>query len=339
MLKFAKQYVRSMRLYYSFVTGIAGWLGFAFYEHIATDFRTVEIMPSIEKKVLIITILFLSGVDTVIHTAGKSTDWGSREDFYRNNVIGTMNVLTACRDAGIRNLIITGSISSYGEEDCPVTKSESSPSNSHYPYFLDKWFPSAMNYYRDTKAELTLQAVKFAEENKLHLTVLEPAWVYGEREFNTGFYAYLKAVKDGMSIAPGCKTNDFQVIYARDLAQAYLSAYRARLSGVHRIIVGNPTAVKLNDLYRLFCKTAGIAPPKLLPKWTVYPVGFVLELCATIVKAKKPPLLTRSRVNMLYDNISFSSRKAKDLLGFEAMTPLEVGIAATIAWYKQHGHL
>jgi len=60
MLKFAKQYVRSMRLYYSFVTGIAGWLGFAFYEHIATDFRTVEIMPSIEKKVLIITILFLS---------------------------------------------------------------------------------------------------------------------------------------------------------------------------------------------------------------------------------------------------------------------------------------
>jgi len=68
MLKFAKQYVRSMRLYYSFVTGIAGWLGFAFYEHIATDFRTVEIMPSIEKKVLIITILFLSwGVNQIVN--------------------------------------------------------------------------------------------------------------------------------------------------------------------------------------------------------------------------------------------------------------------------------
>lgn len=57
-----------MRLYYSFVTGIAGWLGFAFYKHIATDFRTVEIMPSLEKKVLIITMLFLSwGVNQIIN--------------------------------------------------------------------------------------------------------------------------------------------------------------------------------------------------------------------------------------------------------------------------------
>lgn len=57
-----------MRLYYSFVTGIAGWLGFAFYEHIATDYRTVEIMPSIQKKVLIITMLFLSwGVNQIVN--------------------------------------------------------------------------------------------------------------------------------------------------------------------------------------------------------------------------------------------------------------------------------
>jgi len=68
MLKFIKLYVKSMRLYYSFVTGIAGWLGFAFYEHIATDFRTVEIMPSIQKKFVIITILFLSwGVNQIVN--------------------------------------------------------------------------------------------------------------------------------------------------------------------------------------------------------------------------------------------------------------------------------
>jgi geranylgeranylglycerol-phosphate geranylgeranyltransferase len=57
-----------MRLYYSFVTGIAGWLGFAFYEHIATDFQTVEIMPSLPRKILIITMLFLSwGVNQIIN--------------------------------------------------------------------------------------------------------------------------------------------------------------------------------------------------------------------------------------------------------------------------------
>ncbi len=57
-----------MRLYYSFVTGIAGWLGFAFYQHIATDYRTVEIMPSVERQIVIISILFLSwGVNQIIN--------------------------------------------------------------------------------------------------------------------------------------------------------------------------------------------------------------------------------------------------------------------------------
>ncbi|MCD4818989.1 MAG: UbiA family prenyltransferase [Candidatus Cloacimonetes bacterium] len=68
MLNFLKQYIKSMRLYYSFVTGIAGWLGFAFYEHIATDFKTVEIMPSVEKKALIISMLFLSwGINQIVN--------------------------------------------------------------------------------------------------------------------------------------------------------------------------------------------------------------------------------------------------------------------------------
>jgi len=57
-----------MRLYYSFVTGIAGWLGFAFYQHIATDYRTVEIMPSVPRQVLILVILFLSwGINQIIN--------------------------------------------------------------------------------------------------------------------------------------------------------------------------------------------------------------------------------------------------------------------------------
>ncbi|HQO09618.1 MAG TPA: UbiA family prenyltransferase [Clostridiales bacterium] len=68
LLSFLKQYIKSMRLYYSFVTGIAGWLGFAFYEHIATDFRTVEIFPSVEKKALIISLLFLSwGINQIVN--------------------------------------------------------------------------------------------------------------------------------------------------------------------------------------------------------------------------------------------------------------------------------
>ena len=68
MLEFIKQYIKSMRLYYSFITGIAGWLGVSFYEHIATNFHTVEIIPSVEKKALILILLFLSwGINQIVN--------------------------------------------------------------------------------------------------------------------------------------------------------------------------------------------------------------------------------------------------------------------------------
>lgn len=55
MIKFIKAYIKSMRLYYSFVTGIAGWLGMSFYEYIAkSQYQTIEIAPSTVKKGVIL---------------------------------------------------------------------------------------------------------------------------------------------------------------------------------------------------------------------------------------------------------------------------------------------
>ena len=60
MIKFLKAYVKSMRLYYAFVTGIAGWLGVSFYEFITINYwPDIQIMPSLEKKIFILVMLFL----------------------------------------------------------------------------------------------------------------------------------------------------------------------------------------------------------------------------------------------------------------------------------------
>ena len=106
MLKFVKLYIKSMRLYYSFVTGIAGWLGFAFYEHIATHFRTVEIMPSIEKKVLIITMLFLSwGINQIVNDfLGLKEDRINAPE--RPMVTGELNHVKALLVSGFLMLLV-----------------------------------------------------------------------------------------------------------------------------------------------------------------------------------------------------------------------------------------
>ncbi|MCK4679387.1 MAG: UbiA family prenyltransferase [Bacteroidales bacterium] len=74
---FLKAYIKSMRLYYSFVTGIAGWVGVAFYQFVATTegtlgtsdiSRTIEVATPVGKQLLIIVILFLAwGINQIIN--------------------------------------------------------------------------------------------------------------------------------------------------------------------------------------------------------------------------------------------------------------------------------
>jgi len=279
------------------------------------------------------------GMDTIIHIAAITSDWGKWENFCRVNVEGTLNVLKAAKEHSIDQVIITGSVSSYGEEDSEMIKDEYSPDNAHYSYFLDRVFPSGMNYYRDSKCLATRNAIEFASKNDINLTILEPVWVYGENEFSSGFFEYLRAVKSGMLVMPGSKKNNFHVVYAGDLAEAYYHAFKQKLLGTNRIIIGNETTEKMQRIYNLFCWEAGLKNPIRLPRRLLYPLAFIMELTAHILRYEKAPQLTRARVNMFYDNIEYNTAKSMRMLSFKAVTPLEDGIARTVDWYKQHKYL
>jgi len=64
-----------------------------------------------------------------------------------------------------------------------------------------------------------------------------------------------------------------------------------------------------------------------------------MELFWTLLRIKTPPLLSRARVNMFYDNIEYSVEKAEEILGFRAKTPLEEGVRKTVRWYKERNLL
>ncbi len=277
--------------------------------------------------------------DALIHTAAKCSDWGSYDSFYLTNVTGTLNILEFAHKKGIKNVIITGSISSYGEENYKGKKDENSPFNSHYPYFLDKVFPCKMNYYRDTKALCEKEAIQFAKENKMEITIIEPVWIFGEREFHSGFYEYLQSVKSGNRFMPGSSKNKFHVIYAGDLATAYLLALKKGPSGITRYLAGNSCTEFMETIFSIFCKKAAIPIPKKVPKWLIYPAAFFIELIYTALNKKNPPPLTRGRVNMFYDNIEYDVAKIEKELGFKADTPLEEAIEKTVEWYKENRYL
>jgi len=112
-------------------------------------------------------------------------------------------------------------------------------------------------------------------------------------------------------------------------------AYTKQLTGIHSILVGNERPENMDKIYKLFCTEAGLKKPRNLPKALVYPAAFLMELLFTLFNSPNPPLLTRGRVNMFYDNIEFSVEKARQVLGFKNSFSLEEGVRRTVLWYKQ----
>ena len=74
---FLGAYVKSRRLYYSFITGIAGWIGVSYYQFVAIHegtigtssiVKSVEIPTPGEKKLVILIILFMAwGINQIIN--------------------------------------------------------------------------------------------------------------------------------------------------------------------------------------------------------------------------------------------------------------------------------
>jgi nucleoside-diphosphate-sugar epimerase len=140
----------------------------------------------------------------------------------------------------------------------------------------------------------------------------------------------------GIPFMPGCRNNTFHVIYAGELARAYYLAFQKQLTGIHRIIIGNREPENMQRIFGMFCIEAGLKKPGNIPKWVIFPVALALESISLLLRRKTPPLLMRSRVNMFYDSIGFSTLKADKLLGFRNEVDLETGIRQTVQWYKKN---
>jgi len=323
------------------ITGGTGFIGSHIVECFKNNGEDISLITRKEADIRSLEQLIkaFQGADIVIHNAAKASDWGKYKDFFETNVSGTQNVLEACKLNGISKVILTGTCSVYGEEGSPIVKDENSPLKSHYNYFADKIFPCAMNYYRDTKRLARTLAIDYAKKNNIDLIILDPVWVYGEREFNTGFFEYLENAKSGMPFIMGSAKNKFHVIYAKDLAKAYYLAYKADLKGINIFIIGNEKAEYMDKIYETFCNIAGYKKPKNAPKLLMYPIGFIIELFYSVFQIKKPPILTRGRVNMFYDNIEYSIAKAKNVLGFECEHGFEESVKNTVKWYKNGRYL
>jgi UDP-glucose 4-epimerase len=179
-----------------------------------------------------------AGARYVFHLAGIGDIVPSMErplEYMSVNVLGTVHVLEAARQAGVEKLVYAASSSCYGLAAVPTR--EDHPIDPRYPYALSK--------YLGEQAVLHWQSVYHMPASAIRIFN-----AYGTRSRTSGAYGAVFGVflrqklagKPFTVVGDGRQRRDF--VYVTDVAAAFLRAAEAGAPGqVWNLGAGNPQSV------------------------------------------------------------------------------------------------
>ena len=243
----------------------------------------------------------VEGCDYVLHQAAIPSVPRSVKDpitSNRANIDGTLNVLVAARDAGVRRVVFAGSSSAYGDTPT-LPKREDMPPNPLSPYALQK-----------VVGEQYL--LMFARLYGLQTVSIRYFNVFGPRQDPSSPYSgvisvFATALLENRSptiYGDGEQTRDFT--YVANVVDGVLRACEAPNATGEVINVATGGRISLNQLFRQMQK---------------------------IVGASAEPVYAEPRQGDVRDSQA-DIAKARTILGYEPTISFEEGLTRTIEWYR-----
>ena len=241
------------------------------------------------------------GAELVFHQAAIPSVPRSVKDpatSNRANIDGTLNVLLAARDAGVRRVVYAGSSSAYGDAPA-LLKREDMPANPLSPYALQKFVGE--QYCRLFTSLYGLETVTIRYFN-----------VFGPRQDPSSPYSgviskFATSLLEGTRPTiqgDGGQTRDFTFI--ANVVDGVLRAADAPGASGHVINVATGSRISLLDLLGVMKRLTGAT---VEPEFTERRAGDVRDSLADITKARQ-------------------------ILGYEPRFSLEEGLAQTVDWYR-----
>ncbi len=260
----------------------------------------------------------VEGCSIVFHAAAKAGLWGSYSDYHHSNVVGTENVIAACRKHGVKRLIYT-----------------SSPSvvfTGHDLEGVDESIPYATRYdaaYPATKAI----AEKLVLENNdaaLATVSIRPHLIWGPGDNNIlpRIYALARA-RRLFRIGHGNPLIDLTYIdnaaYAHVLAGERLEPGSPIAGKAYFIAQGQP--VPLWDMVNRFLAIAHLPPvTRSVPRALAVALGGVLESAYTLFRLPGEPRMTRFLARELSTAHWYNLDAARRDLGYSPQVGIEEGM-------------
>jgi nucleoside-diphosphate-sugar epimerase len=261
------------------------------------------------------------GVDTVFHVAARAGVWGSWESFYRPNVIGTRNVLSACRKWQVKRLVYTSTPSVVFNGDSIRGGDESLPYGKNW-----------LCHYAETKA-LAEQEALAANSEKLQVVALRPHLMFGPGDPHL-LPRVVESVKAGRLRIVGDGSAKVDVSYVGNVADAHLDAFDALERGkgagqAYFISQGEPVDLWpwLNSILE------GLGQPPLtqkIPLPLAYGIGALCEGAWKVLRRRTDPPITRFVAVELAKDHYFDINKAQHELGYRPRVPMNEALKLTI---------
>lgn len=266
------------------------------------------------------------GCDVVYHAAARVGDWGPWEEFQRITIDGTQKTIDAAIAARVRRFVHISSISTYGYHTKPITVDET----FELGYKLYKWA-----YYSRSKVAAEGIVWDAHKSGKIELTVIRPAWIYGERDRAT-IRRLATMIRTGRAKILGPGANRLNVSYAGNIAEGAIAAAALPQANGQAYNCSNDGEITQQQYFDLWANALGCPPVrKHAPYRAAYAAGFLLECLGHLMNSSKPPFITRYAVWLMGRYSYFAADKARRELGWNPTVTYDVGIPRTAQWFLQ----
>lgn len=248
----------------------------------------------------------MKGHKTVCHLAamvGVVACLNDEKEVYRVNYDGVKNIIKACKEVGVENLLFTSSSEVYGE-------------GGRHRKLEEDMELSPITHYGKSKMYSENLLKEFADKSGVKVTVLRYCNVYGcrqRKEFVVSIF--LDSVLKGKPIGicgDGEQIRSFT--YVDDAVDGTIRALFRKEKNFEVFNIGSSRTVKISQLARNIIELNGSGQVKYLS-------------FEDLNRKKDCEILIRIP----------SIEKAENKLGYRASTTLEEGLAVTYAYYKDIG--
>ena len=279
------------------------------------------------------------GIECVFHVGGKVGVWGRWFDYFQANVHGTLNVLSACEQQGVRRLVFTSSPSvtfDAARWDCDqrgVDASAPYPSRwlAHYPH--SKALAEEM--------VLTQDGAPVAGGGTLRTTSLRPHLVWGPRDHHLT-RRLVERARSGRLRRVGAGENRVDMVYVENAAEAQLLA-ADELAAPQPKNAGKPyfvTQAEPVDCWRWIDEILALVdlPPvgRGVSARAAYYAGALLEAKHWLLRDfDREPAMTRFVARSLATDHWFDNAAAAEDFGYRPRVSTEEGMRRLGEWLRE----